>query len=101
MRLPARVSEGLAARVIAAMQARTPDFIIGDKEDPYLARWHLIPRNPVFNLYAHRFLRSDDDRALHDHPWLNASVLLDNTLTEHTIAAGGVHHRRILRELAA
>ena len=56
---------------------RQPDFVIGGTEDPYLVRWWLIPRNPVFNIYLHWFLRSDDDRALHTHPWLfNASLLL-------------------------
>ena len=64
-------------------RARTPDFVIGGHEDPYLLRWWLIPRNPVFNVYVHQFLRSDDDRALHDHPWLfNASYLLDGGYRE-------------------
>ncbi|WP_287865143.1 hypothetical protein [Achromobacter sp.] len=47
---------------------RPPDFVIGDAADPYLRRGWIISRNPVFNLYLHQFLRSDDDRALHDHP---------------------------------
>ncbi len=55
---------------------RDPDFVIGTADDPYLRRWWLIPRNPVFNLYVHHFLRSDDDRALHDHPWPSVSVIL-------------------------
>ena len=55
---------------------RAPDVIIGDESDPYLYRWHVIPRNPIFNVYLHKFLRSDDDRALHDHPWINMSYLL-------------------------
>jgi hypothetical protein len=56
---------------------REPDFIIGGRERPYLRRHWLIPRNPLFNVYVHEFLRSDDDRARHDHPWLaNASWLI-------------------------
>lgn len=74
---------------------RTPDFIIGGADDPYLIRWWLIPRNRAFNIYVHHFFRSDDDRALHDHPWWNASYLLQGSYTEHTIAAGGIEHRRI------
>ena len=35
----------------------------------YLSRWHIIPRNRYFNIYLHKFVGSDDDRALHDHPW--------------------------------
>lgn len=72
-------------------RARQPDFVIGGKDAPYLRRHWLIPRNRFFNVYVHEFLRSDDDRALHDHPWLfNASWLIDGEYLEHTIRAGGV-----------
>jgi hypothetical protein len=64
---------------------REPDFIIGGRERPYLRRHWLIPRNPLFNVYVHEFLRSDDDRALHTHPWMvNASWLLAGSYIEHT-----------------
>ena len=72
---------------------RQPDFVIGNPDDPYLRRWWLIPRNRFLNAYLHHFLHSDDDRALHDHPWVNCSILLEGEYVEHTIAAGGVHHR--------
>lgn len=52
----------------------------------YLQRWYLIPRNPVLNVYLHQFLSSDDDRALHDHPWWFVSVILKGEyreITEH------------------
>lgn len=55
------------------MFRRKPDFVIGDD---YLRRWWMIPRNPWFNIYLHRINRSDDDRALHDHPWWNCSIVL-------------------------
>lgn len=58
------------------LPTRAPDVIIGGSDDPYLLRWHLIPRNRFFNVYLHNFWRSDDDRALHDHPWMNLSWLL-------------------------
>lgn len=75
-------------------RARQPDFIIGGAERPYLRRHWLLPRNRFLNIYVHEFLRSDDDRALHDHPWLfNASWLIDGCYVEHTIAEGGVQHR--------
>lgn len=73
---------------------RPPDFVIGDGERPYLRRWWLIPRNKLFNIYLHEFRRSDDDRALHDHPWPNLSILLLGRYTEHTIRAGGINIRR-------
>lgn len=63
---------------------RTPDFVVGLRTDPYLLRWWLIPRNPIFNVYLHCFMRSDDDRALHDHPWYSLSLALDGRMIEHT-----------------
>lgn len=86
----------LAARLIARTASRPPDFIIGGVLNPYLRRWWLIPRNRWFNIYLHHFCRSDDDRALHDHPWANCSVLLAGEYTEHTIDAGGIHRRQVL-----
>lgn len=65
----------LAVRIIRKLLA-PPDFIIGSEADPYMWRWWILPRNTLFNIYLHRILRSDDDRALHDHPWINASVVL-------------------------
>lgn len=48
----------------------------------YLERWHLIPRNRFLNIYLHKFSGSDDDRALHDHPWPSVSFLLKGELRE-------------------
>lgn len=62
------------------IMARAPDFVIGDN---YLRRWWIIPRNPFCNVYLHEILHSDDDRALHDHPWTNTSILLDGRYVEH------------------
>jgi hypothetical protein len=88
----------LKDKIIARITRRPPDFVIGGHERPYLLRWWLLPRNVVFNVYLHQFRRSDDDRALHDHPWLfNASWLLSGEYIEHTIKAGGLMvrmHRR-------
>ncbi|WP_141564272.1 hypothetical protein [Mycolicibacterium palauense] len=49
----------------------------------YLRRWHIIPRNKFFNIYLHHFLSSDEDRALHDHPWWFASLVLRGGYWEH------------------
>jgi len=76
---------------------RAPDLIIGGEADPYLLRWHIIPQNRLCNVFLHRFLRSDDDRALHDHPWPNFSLLLANEYTEHRILAGGIHTKTTQR----
>ena len=63
-----------ALEAIARITRRPADFVIGGAERPYLRRWWVIPRNRLFNVYLHQFLRSDDDRALHDHPWLTAAA---------------------------
>lgn len=70
-------------RLISIAAKRPPDFIIGGYKRPYVRRWFLIPRNRFFNVYLHQFLRSDDDRALHTHPWMNLSILLRGPYLEH------------------
>lgn len=63
---------------------RPPDVVIGSPSTPYMRRWWVIPRNPIFNVYLHQIVRSDDDRALHDHPWWNMSIILRGGYVEHT-----------------
>jgi hypothetical protein len=63
---------------------RAPDFVIGPAEDPYMLRWWLLPRNEVFNVYYHQIRHSDDDRALHDHPWPSLSIMTRGLLREIT-----------------
>lgn len=70
--------------MMAVGQSRDPDFAVGGVENPYLRRWFVIPRNRFFNIYLHQFLRDDDDRALHDHPWAWCSILLQGMYREHT-----------------
>lgn len=78
-RLTMRIARWLASRL---PPGRPPDFVIGDPSAPYMLRWWLIPRNRLFNVYLHRVLRDDDDRALHDHPWPSVSLLLDGEMGE-------------------
>ncbi len=59
-----------------------PHFYIGGRQNPYIRRWWIIPRNSLFNIYFHEILRDDDDRALHDHPWWSISILLKGSLAE-------------------
>lgn len=67
-----------------------PDFVIGDHQ---LDRWYLIPRNKIFNVYLHRFNKSDEDRALHDHPWISLGWILgpDNGYDE--VLKSGTRYR--------
>lgn len=76
--------EEMQAWAAVTLASRAPDFVIGPPESPYLRRWWMIPRNTGCNVYLHEILRSDDDRALHDHPWANTSMLLDGRYIEHT-----------------
>jgi hypothetical protein len=86
MILPLQVRTGYASlprmqQWAAEIMQRAPDLVIGDH---YLRRWFVIPRNMFSNQYLHWFGRSDDDRALHDHPWPNSSFILDGEYIEHT-----------------
>lgn len=99
MRLP-RLGNWLFNRLFRHVALRrAPNFIVGadDPAGAYLRRWYLIPRNRVCNVYLHCFLRDDDDRALHDHPWPWLSFLLSGAYIEHTIDAAGIQHRRLRR----
>ena len=55
---------------------RQPDLTIAPDGDPYLYRWHVIPRNQRANVYFHIQVADDPERPLHDHPWDNTSVIL-------------------------
>jgi len=94
----------IANWIISHFSRRSPDFIIGDN---YLRRWWLIPRNRWFNVYLHEILHDDDDRALHDHPWWNLSIILRGAYREHMphgsriLGAGPMDDARIAFRSAA
>ena len=60
---------------------RAADEVIGED---YLSRWFLLRQPGKRNVYIHKYLGSDDDRALHDHPWRSWSILFWGRLEEHT-----------------
>ena len=79
---------------IMSIFRRKPDIVIGGTPDaPYLLRWYIIPRNRWCNVYLHKFLRSDDPRALHDHPWAWFSLIFHGAYLEYTPATGGFARR--------
>lgn len=55
-------------------------------------RWRVVRQNPLCSIFIHRFLRGDEDAVLHDHPWSNASFILEGEYTE--VMADGPHLRR-------
>lgn len=61
-----------------------PHFVVGDPKNPYLLRWYILPRNDWCCVYLHKFVRDDDDRAMHDHPWRSASLLVLGRYVEQT-----------------
>lgn len=74
-------------------QRRQPNVRIPADGPVYMWRWWRIPRNAFFNVYYHHVMRSDEDAALHDHPWWNFSIVLEGGYFEHLIAEGGVHEK--------
>lgn len=55
---------------------RTPDLIIGPRDNPQTLRYHILKWRG-FQFSLHKWLRSDDDRALHDHSGWNVSFILN------------------------
>lgn len=64
--------------------------IITNNDDPYLVRYFIWkPKDKSRGrIYLHHILRSDHDRALHDHPWNFTSTILIGGYWEVTDARG-------------
>lgn len=72
-----------------------PHLIIPNTRGIYLRRWfctrwsddnHQWKGRRLPNMYLHNMLDHDDDRALHDHPWDNLSIVLWGGYIEHVFA---------------
>jgi hypothetical protein len=63
---------------------RAPDEVIttGNMTTPYIRRW-VLARFLGCQLALHQQLRSDDDRALHDHVGWNVSLILKGGYIEY------------------
>lgn len=69
----------------ASLMTRAPDYTIFTRAGTdYLRRWWVIPRSQQCNVYLHEIVASDDDRALHDHPWDSTSMIIEGGYIEHT-----------------
>lgn len=88
-------------------QARMPrrwGFTLGERlgraECPYARRW--IVQTPAGSLRLHRWYHSDDERAMHDHPWWFVTLVLQGGYTdcaEHAsdhLTRGSVRYRSAL-----
>lgn len=75
----------LIERLLYRLTAHLPcRFIDGERGEPYLERYYLLGAFG-WHAYLHRFVDSDPDRGLHDHPWNRALSL---------VLAGGYHELR-------
>lgn len=68
----------LVRRLCERVAARLPmRAITGIDGSTFLERYVLLTRGPKRgNVYLHRFLRGDEDRELHNHPWYGLSLIL-------------------------
>lgn len=58
--------------------------IVDCEKQPYLHRWYIF-RTKHCSLFVHKFVRSDEDRALHDHPWAFLVIPIWRGYWEHSI----------------
>lgn len=70
-----------------------PHVVLHQGGEPYLVRRYVIPRNNYLNVYLHKFVKSDYDEALHDHPWWFISLILKGEYVEHQLH-GVMNHRK-------
>lgn len=74
----------IMSRFLWWFTARLPMRVINDGVRPYLERYYV---GTLFGwrFYIHRFVGSDPDRGLHDHPWSKAhSIILSGWYWEET-----------------
>jgi hypothetical protein len=68
-------AERVIARALMALTAHLPLRIISENGRPYLERYFIF-HTPWVRCYLHRFVGSDPERGLHDHPWRWAASLV-------------------------
>jgi hypothetical protein len=77
-------ADDLAGRSFKAKnqwQVKLAEFI-GPEECPMMRRWILV--TPLGSLRLHNFLRGDNDRQPHDHPWWFVTLILQGGYTDLT-----------------
>jgi hypothetical protein len=83
VKMPRALLERLKRRVLDYIGKYPPTRIIENLSGaPYLNRWELYGNHPIFDIYLHQFLKSDDNRALHDHPGASAAIVLEGSYLE-------------------
>lgn len=70
--------------------------IRGNHGEPYLERYHVFRLPGGGGAYIHRFLDSDPDRGLHDHPWRRAiGVVLAGGYVEQRLVGDDIEERML------
>jgi hypothetical protein len=83
VKIPGLLLNPVRRRVIDYMRRYPPTRVIENLEGmPYLNRWELRGNHPVFDVYLHEFVRSDDNHALHDHPAASMAIVLSGKYIE-------------------
>lgn len=88
--------ESLLLRITDGRPCR---FIDGEHGEPYLERYYLFGVLG-WHAYLHRFVDSDPDRGLHDHPWSRAMSLVLAGGYDELRAADGDQNRTGIRFVA-
>ena len=90
---PPGFSDRLLYRLTGYLRCRV---IRGNHGEPYLERYHLFRLPGGGGAYIHRFLASDPDRGLHDHPWKKArGMVLAGGYLEQRLEADEVTERML------
>lgn len=76
-------------------------IIKGDDKQPYLERYMIARwgKNGEHTIFLHRFLDSDSDRGIHDHPWDSKSFILAGGYNERRLVKDGNKEKVIIRDI--
>ena len=96
--MPLLTSRAVIPRLLERLTARLPCRLIdGESGEPYLERYYLFGL-AGWHVYLHRFVDSDPDRGLHDHPWGSAvSLVLAGGYDEIRAERGNPRRSRVRR----
>ncbi len=86
MKIPNSLRKYLFRRMEKIFYSRPADFVIQNnpkEKDGYLYRWILFKNKYIGCIFLHYVNGDDEDRALHDHPWVNMSIILKGNYLEY------------------
>lgn len=75
-------------------------IVTGPDGSAYMHRWYVFRTRGV-SLFIHKFVRSDYDRALHDHPWNFLVIPIWRGYIEHSARANPFFEPEELKQIGA